>query len=252
MKLTPKIIYEEEDFLVIDKPSGLLVHAYKFFDKKSNTKIETPEPTVAGWILENFPEIEGVGENPNRPGMVHRLDRETSGTMVIAKNQKSFEYFKDLFQTRKIKKTYVALAFGHVAPAEGIIDTPFGIKNGTVKRSTRATKLVKEAVTEYETKRKITLEPNDRFPEPINLSLLEVSPKTGRTHQIRVHLSSIGHPLLGDTLYGSKKSIALGRDMGLGRLFLHAESLEFVTPTGKHLKIESDLPEELNDFLKQF
>lgn len=234
--MEPEIVYQNNNLLIINKPSGLLAHPYKYWSG----------PTVASWILEKFPEIKNVGENPDRPGMVHRLDRDTSGLMVIAKNQGTFAYLKKLFQEHKVKKTYLALVCGEVEPREGTIAKPIGINNGSVKRTVRGGRMVKEAITEYRTKKVFSAGgPSSTF------SLLEVSPRTGRTHQIRVHLASIGHPVAGDALYGSKKMLAWSESAGLTRIFLHAESLEFTAENGERIKAAADLPSELDDFLRK-
>lgn len=223
----PVAVYEDNDFLVINKPWGLIVHPRNQNDKSYS---------VARWFAENYPESKNVGD-PERPGIVHRLDRETSGLMILAKTQKSFEYFKKLFQERKIKKTYLALVQGRVTAADGSITAPLG-RIG-VKRTTRIVgkKLLdsKDAVTEYKVQKRYR-----------DFTLLEVRPLTGRTHQIRVHLKSIGHPLVCDRVYGGKNMLC---PSNLGRLFLHAQKLEFVAPSGKSMVIETDLPEELQNFL---
>jgi len=227
----PKVIYEDRDFFVVDKPAGLLVH-------KSNS--EDNEKTLVGWILERYPEVKKVGDEPEeRPGIVHRLDRDTSGVMVVARNQDSFEYLKNLFANREIKKTYLALVFGRLDSA-GIIDKPIKIKSGTVKRTVWEGKDEKPAVTEYMVVSALRLKGgNQKF------SLLKVLPKTGRTHQIRVHLASINHPIVGDKVYAPKRE-----SFGLKRQFLHAESIEFTDASGKRIKIGSDLPEDLMVFLE--
>lgn len=188
------------------------------------------EKTLADWLLENRPEVKGVGDSPERPGIVHRLDKETSGAMLVAKNQKSFDYLKNLFQSRQIKKTYLAWVYGKPEPEKGTIDKPIGLKAGTIKHSVYSQKMSKPAITDYRT---------IKTEEALGgvFSLLEVSPKTGRTHQIRVHLKSIGHPVLGDNLYGPKND-------NFSRLMLHAYSLEFTGPDGKALKIEVEPPKE--------
>ena len=257
--MTINIVYENQDFLVINKSSGISVH--KTHAKDSNK-------TLIDLVLEKYPEIKNVGEDLLRPGVVHRLDKETSGLMIVAKNQKSFEYFKNLFQKRLIKKTYLALVHGKPKNIVGIIDTPLG-KIGT-KQTTRikGKKDLKErmAVTEYKVLK--TYLPASRLPpartssrrsraggsrpwqtsnlKPIIYSLLEVSPKTGRTHQIRAHLNSIGYPVVCDALYGSKKGAC---PLELGRLFLHAQKLEFTSPSGQRFHLEVELPNELTNFL---
>ena len=233
-----KTIYEDSDILIIDKPSGLLTHPVNREDKSES---------VVSWVLKLHPEIAevrdeygaSVGEWVDlRPGIVHRLDRETSGLLVVAKNKSAFDYLKKLFQERKIKKTYVALVYGCFKDKSGIIESPIGKLDG--KQSTRIhgkhDLKEKAAITEYEV-----------LKEYSDYSLLEVTPKTGRTHQIRVHLKSIGHPVVCDPLYAGKKLICPPE---LGRLFLHAQKLSFVSPAGESLAVETDLPPELAGFLK--
>jgi 23S rRNA pseudouridine1911/1915/1917 synthase len=254
----PEIIYEDDDFLALNKPAGMLVHA---------TSRDGVEKTLVDWLLGKYPEIKNVGDSLEihpafgearfikRPGIVHRLDKDTSGVMIAAKNQKAFEYFKNLFspygrspegrQGSQIKKTYLALAIGEVRPPAGggigTINKPIRLKNGSVKRTVWEGKDEKEAITEYKVidYLKIKTQKGGQI-----FSLLEVSPKTGRTHQIRVHLASIGHPIIGDRLYGGKKSYSAGRQ------FLHAQSIEFTDMSGKRMKIEAGLPEDLRGFLQ--
>ncbi|MBI2592999.1 MAG: RluA family pseudouridine synthase [Candidatus Colwellbacteria bacterium] len=226
-----EIIYEDKNFLAVNKPSGVLVHA---ISRGSN------ENTLVGFLLSKYPEIKNVGDAPDiRPGIVHRLDKDTSGVMAVAKNQKYFEYLKDLFQKRKVKKTYVVLVRGRVEPRDGIISKPIGLKSGTTKRTvfTENAKMVKSAETGYKLKKYLNVGGED-------YSLLEVMPKTGRTHQIRVHLASIGHPIAGDKIYGKKVN-----PPGLNRLFLHAESLEFPKAEGERIKISAELPQELQELV---
>jgi 23S rRNA pseudouridine1911/1915/1917 synthase len=218
------IVYEDENLLVINKPSGLAVHKINAND---------PRMTLADILVQKYPNIKDVGEDPLRPGIVHRLDKETSGLMIVAKNNQTFFYLKKLFQERKIKKTYIALISGHPKSSHGVIDVPLA-KIGT-KQTTQIKgrhKLIeRQAETGYKTIRNFK-----------DYSLLEVTPKTGRTHQIRIHLKSIGHPIVGDKIYGSKSP---DYPPNLSRLFLHAQKLEFTTPDGKALALETDLPEDL-------
>ncbi len=224
-----KIIYEDGNILILDKPSGLLTHP-----KNKNDRSES----VVSWLLKNRPSVKDVGEDKIRPGIVHRLDKETSGLLLIAKNQKSFEYLKELFQKREIIKTYIALVYGRLKNKKGIIETPLG-KLGT-KQTTKIhgkhELKEKNAITEYGV-----------LKEYADYSLLEITPKTGRIHQIRVHLKSIGHPVVCDPLYSGKHHICSSE---LGRLFLHAQKLSFVSPAGESLTVETDLPPELDNFLK--
>ncbi len=242
----PEIIYEDKDFVAVNKPAGLVVHAARI--KTKNKRLKTIEPTLADWFINKYPEAKTVGDDPEmRPGIVHRLDKETSGIMLLAKTQKGFDYLKSLFQNRAIKKTYLALAFGKLEPRTGIIEKPIGIKNGTLKRSVHSEKMAKEAITEYKV---ITNYQKDA--KPHYFSLVEVSPKTGRTHQIRVHLASLGHPIVGDRLYGSKKSSVFSLQSSVGRLMLHALSLEFTSDGGKRLRLEAEPPDGFSAILDAF
>jgi len=215
MNAEPKIIHEDKDFLVINKPSGMVVHGVR--GKSSD------ELTLVDWLIARYPELKTVGDDPEeRPGIVHRLDKDTSGIMIVPRNQASFEYFKSLFKERNIQKTYRAIVFGVPEKKEGTIDAPIGIQNGTTKRSVRSAKMAKPAVTEYVVVKTVRL--SDGGGRENQFSLLSVHPKTGRTHQIRVHLASIGHPVVGDPMYGGKKRI---QPVWATRLMLHAASIEF-------------------------
>jgi len=224
------VIYEDENFIGLSKPAGVLVH---------KTAKNEQEETVADWLVNRYPEVKSVGDAPGvRPGLVHRLDKETSGVLVVARNQNSFKYLKGLFQEHKIIKKYVALLHGKLE-GNGVINVPIGLKPGTVKRSVRAKnmKMVKEAVTEYRVLK--NFEKSGEF-----FTLVELIPKTGRTHQLRVHLASIYHPVVGDILYGPKNN-----SLGMKRQFLHANSLEFVNQEGARLRLEAGLPRELEETL---
>ncbi len=235
------VIYEDKNFLALNKPAGLLVH--RISEKQKGKR----EETLVDWLLRQYPEIKKVGDEPKvRPGIVHRLDRDTSGIILIARNQKYFEYLKNLFQTHQIEKTYLALIWGRVKPKVGIIKKPIRFKSGTTKRTVWKGKLEKEAITEYRVLKCF------KYNTPLTIdnkllyfSLIRVIPKTGRTHQIRVHLASISHPIVGDSLYGLKDN-----PFNLKRQFLHAESLEFSPAEGKRIKIEAELPEDLKLILK--
>ena len=234
--LNPEIIFKNKNFLIINKPAGLLVHRSVLNREDLNRK----EETLVDWLLKKFPPIKDVGDDVrNRPGIVHRLDKETSGVMVIPLNQEYFEYFKNLFQNHEVKKTYLALVYGIVRNQKGVINKPIGIKSGTTRRSVRSAKMVKEAVTEFEIEKRLKIKNQD-------LTLLKVFPKTGRTHQIRVHLASIHCPVVGDKLYGRKKDLF----PELRRQFLHAYSIEFKDKKGKLVSFRAKLPKELNSFLK--
>jgi len=227
------IIYEDENILAVNKPAGLLVHGAK----------NNEEKTLADWLVENYPEIKNVGDpstgsGQERPGIVHRLDKDTSGVLLIAKNQKSFEYLKSQFQDRKIKKKYIALIEGVLKKDDGVIDLPIAKSKSDFRKKAVGEKTIgkeREATTKYKIIKK--------FPEH---TLVEIFPKTGRTHQIRVHMKAIGHPVVCDKLYGPKKQIC---PFGLTRQFLHANALEFSLPDGSRLNLEADLPEDLQNAL---
>jgi 23S rRNA pseudouridine1911/1915/1917 synthase len=170
------------------------------------------------------------------------LDKETSGVMLVARSQEFFNYFKDLLKNHKVKKTYLALVLGDVSRLLSI-NAPIGLKTGTIKHTTviKNAKMVKPAETE--------IRPLEHFEKDgQKYTLLRVLPKTGRTHQIRVHLASINKPVAGDKLYGGKKNIL----HGLVRHFLHAESLEFSLLDGGRIRLDADLPEDLQEILKRF
>ncbi|MDI6717699.1 MAG: RluA family pseudouridine synthase [Patescibacteria group bacterium] len=239
--MEPKIIFENENFIAVNKPAGLLIHGVK--------GVKNSGLTLVDWLLKKCPKIKSVGDNPEiRPGIVHRLDKDTSGVVLIAKNQKYFEYLKNLFQNHKIQKTYIALVSGKLKEHKGIIDKPISLKPGTTKRTVFRGKMTKEAITEYEVLKIFELPQNFSLNsrQPVFFSLLKVWPKTGRTHQIRIHLSSIGHPIVGDSLYGHKENA-----LGLKRQFLHAESVEFNVDETNKMKIEAELPKDLKNILKR-
>jgi 23S rRNA pseudouridine1911/1915/1917 synthase len=232
-------IYEDENLLVINKPAGLIVHPKNATDSQES---------VVSWLIKEHPGIENVGEpfiasgtESPRAGIVHRLDKDTSGLLVVAKNNDSFYYLKSLFQNRKIQKHYYALVYGRPKEGSGVIDAPMGrigLKR-TIKLEGKKLVDGKNAVTEYKIIKHYPLLAN-------GYSLLDVAPKTGRTHQIRVHLQSIGCPIVGDHVYGPK---GWQLPTGLTRLFLHAYKLEFTTQDGKALALEADLPPDLQKVL---
>lgn len=236
-----KVLYEDPDILAIDKPSGLAVHP----DGRSKEK------TLTDWILKQYPKLKGVGEpvtfggaEIDRPGIVHRLDRETSGVLIVAKTPKSFAYFKKQFMDRKIKKVYRAVVSGWVKSDRGIVDKPIGRSPSDFRRRLAgrgARGELREAVTEYAVLKRFTDRKGNKF------SYLEVMPKTGRTHQIRVHMKYFSHPVACDALYDPRGACP----PGFSRLALHAASIEFKTPKGKTLKIESPLPIEFQKISKR-
>jgi len=227
----PSVIYEDKNFLAVLKPAGWLTHGVGQ-EKNDNA------PVLADWLLKRYPELKKVGDEPElRPGIVHRLDKDTSGVILVPRTKEYFSYLKSLFQSRAVKKTYLALVWG-VPERTGKIEAAIGIKSGTIKREVGGRKMQKPAVTEYKVKNTYENEGGEQF------ALLEVRPLTGRTHQIRVHLKHIGHPIVGDPIYGRRKEEAK-------QLMLHAYALEFETEPGKTLRIEAEPPEEFEKCLNQ-
>lgn len=201
------------------------------------------EETVVDFLLENFPEIRNVGDEPDiRPGIVHRLDKNTSGIMIVARHQQSFATLKELFKKRLVEKTYLALVCGRLNEKRGMINMPIGrvvknpLKRGVVDGSGKI-RGEREAVTEYRV-----------LKEGGEYSLLELKPKTGRMHQLRVHLKAIGHPVACDIIYGGKKVCC---PEGAERHLLHAQALAFSFPEGRKFKLEADAPTDFRVALKQ-
>lgn len=233
------IVYEDEDVVMVNKPAGLSVHGDGF----------TEEYTLVNWILEKYPEIKDVGEvmvnqlgtDIIRPGIVHRLDRDTSGVLLIAKTQEAFLFFKKAFQERAIKKTYKAFVYGLVKNDESVIDMPIGrskkdprMRVAWAREAHQMGKKIRDAVTAYKVIK--------RGKEG---SFLELYPKTGRTHQLRVHLRAIGHPIIADKLYAGERPPLFG----LTRQALHAYSLSLTLPSGGHVEVVADLPKDLQSAL---
>ncbi|HSE56907.1 MAG TPA: RluA family pseudouridine synthase [Candidatus Paceibacterota bacterium] len=218
-----EILFEDNDVLLINKPAGLMVHS-----DGRNT-----EPTLVDWILEQYPSIAGIGEPLrrgdtaiDRPGIVHRLDRETSGALLLAKNQDSFLFFKSQFQNRTIQKKYHAFVWGHINNSPVTIDVPIGRNKGDFRkwhagRGVRGE--TREAITILQTLHNFVDEQGEQF------SFIEAHPKTGRTHQIRVHLKYIQRPIVCDSLYNESKPAALG----FTRLALHAYQITFTLSSGE-------------------
>lgn len=228
------ILYEDNDVLAINKPAGLVVHP----DGR------TKEPTLADWLLEKYPGIRGVGETIpltkggviEKWGIVHRIDRGTSGVLLVAKTQESFLNLKSQFQARTIKKSYRTIAHGVFKEPVGTIDKPIGRSTSDFRRWSAeygARGELRTAVTEYR-----VIGTGDV--SGTKLSYLEVNPHTGRTHQIRVHLKAVGHPILCDKLYAPKSPCLLGFE----RTALHAFSIVFKGSDGREHKVEAPVPED--------
>ena len=234
-----EILKETEDYIVFNKPAGLLVH-----------ETEAREPiTLAAWLVQKYPHIKEVGENPQRPGIVHRLDKDASGVLIVAKTQAMFDALKEQFKNRTIEKEYQVLVQGVVAADEGKID--FAIDRGSDGRMVARPKtdpLKLESVGQMQDGKDAltTFVVMKRF---INYTLLSVRIHTGRTHQIRVHMYAYNHPVVGDTIYFQKKLEKFNK--GIGRLFLHAYRLKFQNLQGEKVEVMAPLPEKLEEFLKK-
>lgn len=219
------VLYEDDDCVVIEKPIGLLTHSKGAFN---------PEPSVATWLhnrIEDKTLIEADEHQPNkRAGIVHRLDRATSGVMIAAKTAKALSSLQKQFSSRKAHKTYYAIVFGHLKQPEAVIDLPIE-RNPKAPATFRVGVNGKPAITRY-----IVRQETDHY------TLLELKPETGRTHQLRVHLAYLGHPIVGDGLYNGKTA---------KRMFLHAHSLEITIPSRERKVFESPLPKEFQEFLER-
>ena len=214
------IVYEDKDLLVVDKPAGLTVHPAP----------GNPKHTLVNAILAHFPDLPDSG-NSLRPGIVHRLDKDTSGLMLVAKNRQALNNLANQFKARSVTKTYLVLVKGHLSPQRGFIEAPIGRDPRNRKRMAVVEK-GRDARTEY----RVIKYAGD-------CSLLEVRLETGRTHQIRVHLSAIGYPVVGDVTYGVKSPF-------VSRQFVHAHILGFKLPSsGEYIEFKSELPPELEQAL---
>lgn len=244
------IIYEDPDYLIVNKPAGLITHQAH----------EEPEESLASILSIHYPEIKKVGDDPKRPGIVHRLDKEVSGLLIIARRQESFDYFKKQFKKRLIEKEYGAIIYGSPSKEEARINFPIiraksGHKMAAIpmprqknqakisnrERGNEKARLnSKDAITDFKVEKK--------WP---HISLLSVKILSGRTHQIRVHLAAYGHPLLGDDLYGTSKTIKRNKTLELKRIFLFAKKLSFKDLNGNKKEFKLAPPKEMADFLKK-
>ena len=245
-----KVLYNNHGLLIIDKSAGMVVHPGAGFKGE----------TLASALLYHFADIKEVGED-HRPGIVHRLDKDTSGVILVAKTPEMYEFLKDAFAERKIKKEYIALVLGKMEKAHGFIETPIGKSRTDFRKQTTKDPVGgKEAVTEYKVLEYLT-PPGPLFKKEggrsvavDGYSLIMVKLHTGRTHQIRVHLASIGHPLMGDELYGPRlrSDSASGKRIrlqGLNRQFLHAKKIEVQLPDKTWIEAESELADDLKEAL---
>jgi 23S rRNA pseudouridine1911/1915/1917 synthase len=216
-----EVLYEDADVIAINKPAGMVVH----------TGAGRHSGTLVNAVLHRFGKLSSVG-GALRPGIVHRLDRFTSGVILIARNDAAHRHLAEQFAARQVEKIYVALVHGNVKNDQGRITTP--IARDPVRRMRMTARLAegRQAITSYQVLKRFT-----------DLTLLEVKIGTGRTHQIRVHLASIKHPVVGDKLYGAPAS-------DLGRYFLHARQITFTSPTsGERITVAAPLPLDLTDYL---
>jgi 23S rRNA pseudouridine1911/1915/1917 synthase len=233
------IVYEDDDLAVVNKPAGMMVHA-----GAGATEAERNRGTLVNALLHRFGKLSGMG-GELRPGIVHRLDKATSGLIVVAKNDESHRRLAAQFARRQVKKTYIALVHGWMKQDKGTIRS--SISRDPVRRTRMTTQAEggREAVTHYLVQKRLD-SPVGKF------TLLEVRIDTGRTHQIRVHLASLRHPVVGDTLYGAPRVLPGKDGVSLQRNFLHAAALQFQHPrTGETLSFTRVLPRELEDFLAE-
>ncbi len=227
-----KVLYEDHDIVAIDKPAGIAVHP----DGK------TKEKTISDWMLKNYPESKDVGEllgEIERPGIVHRLDRDTSGVLLLVKNQKAHMWLKEQFQEHTIRKVYVCIVNGWVKNERGVVNKPIGRSPNDFRKrlSGRGARgEMREAITEYKVLNRFTDADGNKF------TTLEVRPKTGRTHQIRVHMKYLNHPIVGDALYNPSGTVPAG----ITRTALHAKSIDFENLAGERIKVESKIPPEFD------
>lgn len=239
----PQIIYSDSNFLVINKPAGMIVN---------NADTSKKLYTVQDFILEKYPEkfneddLAEASDFGKRGGIVHRLDKETSGALIVALNEKSFDFLQKQFKEKVVKKVYLALVHGKLV-SEGEINVPIGrlpwnrMRFGVIPQG-------RESYTKFKTLKHLELKIGR---DTQHLSLVEVYPQTGRTHQIRVHMQYAGHSLFSDSLYAGRKTLAQDSKY-LNRHFLHASEIEFVSPTTeKRVKFTAQLPSELVDFISQ-
>ncbi len=232
------IVYEDDDILVINKPPGIAVHP-----AEGSEKI-----TLIDAILAYDAEIKKVGEDTLRPGIVHRIDADTSGILVVAKNQKTFLWLKKQFASREVEKQYLAIVKGRIKPQKGMLKGEIGRVGGKFKlievEKLRPHEKHPEKTRDAETEFRVL----KRFEDT---TLVLLAPKTGRTHQLRVQLSAFGHPILGDKLYGSKEVASLAP-----RQMLHAMRLTVSMPEGKRMSFEAEPPidfqEALNNLSKEY
>ncbi len=244
-EMRPTILHQTKDFIIIEKPAGLLAHA---------TKAST-EPTLVDWLVKKFPKIKKIADSEAlirndytfRPGIVHRLDREVSGLMLVALNQSAFEYYKEQFKKRNIKKTYIALVHGQLSEDATSIEFEISRKKnkGQMAAHPKGSGKGRPSITEYKVIKRYS-----------RATLVEINLQTGRTNQIRVHFFALGHPVIGDQVYRVQNSKLKAKSMGAAlklklktkQLLLHAAKLSFVDQENHEQNFESKLPAEFSGF----
>lgn len=247
---TLTILLETDTYLVLNKPAGISVHP----DGKSD------QMTVSEWVLEQYSETENVGESfvvgdreIPRPGIVHRIDKDTTGCLIIAKTQEMFLHLKDQFQNQKVQKEYHACVYGSIGKDIGEIDEPIGRSTGDIRKWATgrfARGELRDAITDYQVLARLGL-PEDIVRESTDhdvYTYVVCRPKTGRTHQIRVHMVALHHPIVSDPLYAKHREKALG----FQRLALHAYQIGFTDLKGKEISVTAPFPEDFENARKQF
>lgn len=239
-RVEPTVLFEDETVLVITKAQGWLVHEDGYDE----------EETIVDWFLGHAPEARGVGEpgfsakgeELNRSGVVHRLDRETSGVLILAKTQEAHQHLKQEFKDRKVYKEYRAFVYGRINDRWGTINRPIGrsVKDHRRRSAERGAKgVLREAITDFE-----RIGVGEYLDEPF--SYVKLMPKTGRTHQLRAHLRALDRPIVGDTLYADYK-MDKSNNLDLSRLALHAHILEITLPNGSKERFISPVPQEFEE-----
>lgn len=235
------VLHEELDFIVINKPAGLVVH--------QGERHKAPD-TLANGLLARFPEIGKVGDDPIRPGIMHRLDADVSGVMVVARTQDMFDHLKRQFKVHEVEKEYVALVHGTVSPPSGVIEFAIARKGAKMVARPKTpsgsplAKGEKRAVTEYQTIEEVAKVAKEA--KAAKVTVLRIRTRTGRTHQIRVHLKAIGNPIAGDRLYGLKVERLKLKEVELKRLMLHARKIVFKDLNNNQIEFVVEPPSEFN------
>jgi len=230
-KIPLDVIYEDSDIIVVNKTAGIVVHPTDHGAHVSGTLVNA--------LMYHCKDLSGIG-GEKRPGIVHRLDKDTSGLIISAKNDKAHNYIARQIEKREVIKKYITLLKGHLTPLEGSVESPLLKTGGQKDVRVSGGKKAKYALTHYKVKKYVD-----------DYSLVEVQIVTGRTHQIRVHFAAIGHPVCGDSMYGDKKVNEELKKLGLERQFLHAAELTFKLLSGKEINLKAKIPLDLNNILKK-